>query len=98
LRSLNLIDGLGLQSKQQWYLWSHSDALLIARDTRLAHESMLDVIRTQSTGNVAIIFFGYDFLNAVNTNASQAAPWDTNLMQYGSDCGNIIAVNSCKLL
>lgn len=36
--------------------------------------------------DVGVVFFAYDWVSGVFTKASQAAPWDPAMPQYGSDC------------
>jgi hypothetical protein len=89
------LDHLARESHAKAYFWSHTDILLVPNITqshaldvqggphRRATES---VRRANQDGTLGVMFFSYDLLSAVTTNAGHVAPWDPSMPQYGSDC------------
>lgn len=74
-----------------WYLWSHSDALLVPADAQLGHDyyqQAIDCVTDQQSGQPlsSHVYFGYDLLAAFNTKAFTEVPWDQGIIHYNADC------------
>jgi hypothetical protein len=71
-----------------WYLWTHSDALLVPQYGISHYQEAIRCIYESSRNvpSTGFVFFGYDLLAAFQTEAFSRVPFDEGIIHYGSDC------------